>query len=438
MALPIRCTNNAADDAPPASRGYAWLVFALTFGLMLSDYMSRQVINAVFPALKVEWALSDTQLGALVSVVALTVGVMTFPISLMADRWGRVKSVTAMAIVWGVATIACGLSGNFLAMFLARAAVGMGEAGYGSAGGAILLNVFPRRLHSTVIGGFLAAAMFGSVLGVVFGGVLAQHYGWRMAFIVVGAGGLILSILYPLVVREPARSAAASQSARLPLKAVMRELLTTRTALWVYLGSGLQMFIQGAVIAWIPSYLNRFHGLDMAQAATGAGLLVLVSGIGMTCGGILVDRLSRRDQRNRLRLPMLYALISAVILLAAFSLAPSQMQLLLIGLGLLVGAGFAGPSGAVVSDVTNTSIHASALATLVLANNILGLAPGPFITGVLADVFDLQVALAVVPLVGLGAAFGYLQASRNYCHDLANRQSSDLAVDDAIGVPAMR
>ncbi len=417
MALHLCSHTITTDEAQPVSRGYAWLVFVLTFGLMLSDYMSRQVINAVFPSLKAEWALSDTQLGLLVSVVALTVGVMTFPISLLADRWGRVKSATVMAIVWGLATIACGLSGNFLALFLARAMVGLGEAGYGSAGGAILLSVFPRRLHATVVGAFLSAALFGSVLGVVLGGALAQHYGWRMAFIVVGAGGLILAFVYPLLVREPATSNPSASAMRLPLKAVMRQLLTTRTALWTYLGSGLQMFIQGAVIAWMPSYLNRFYGMDMLQSAQGTGLLVLVAGIGMAAGGVMVDRLSRRDELNKLRIPMCYALFSTGVLLVAFLLPAGALQISLIALGLLFSAGFAGPAGAVISDVTSASIRASALATLVLANNILGLAPGPFITGVLADAFDLQMALAVVPLVGLGAAFAYSRARCHYRQD---------------------
>lgn len=424
MALHLSSTDNDSDEGQPqASRGYAWLVFALTFGLMLSDYMSRQVINAVFPSLKAEWALSDTQLGALVSVVALTVGVMTFPVSLLADRWGRVKSATAMAVVWGLATIACGLSGNFLMMFIARAVVGLGEAGYGSAGGAILLSVFPRRLHSTVVGAFLAAALFGSVLGVVFGGVIAQHLGWRMAFILVGAGGLLLAVIYPLVVREPA-SPAGQTARRLPLKEVLRVLLTTRTALWTYLGSGLLMFIQGAVIAWMPSYLNRYHGMDMSQAAMGAGLLVLIAGIGMVCGGGLVDRLSRSNPDNKLRIPMFYALGSGVLLLIAFALPPGTAQLLLIGLGLLIGGGFAGPSGSAVADVSPATIHATAFAVLTLANNIFGLAPGPFITGALADAFSLQTAMELVPLVGLGSAAAYFMASRYYQNDMQRLQQA--------------
>ena len=174
---------------------------------MLSDYLSRQVINAIFPFLKAEWALSDAQLGSLTSIVALVVGVMTFPISLLADRWGRVRSATAMALVWGVATIACGLAGNYTALFIARAAVGLGEAGYGSAGGAILTHVFPPRLHSTVMGMFLAAGLFGSVLGVMLGGIIANSLGWQMAFFIVGAGGLALAIVFPFVVKEPPSSA---------------------------------------------------------------------------------------------------------------------------------------------------------------------------------------------------------------------------------------
>ncbi|MEX3921378.1 MFS transporter, partial [Paraburkholderia sp. BR10872] len=83
-------------------RAYAWVVFALTVGLLLSDYMSRQVLNAVFPLLKTAWSLSDTQLGSLSSVVALMVGVLTFPLSVLADRWGRVKSIVLMAALWSL------------------------------------------------------------------------------------------------------------------------------------------------------------------------------------------------------------------------------------------------------------------------------------------------------------------------------------------------
>ena len=185
--------ESTAREPAPASRLYAWAVFALTFGLMLSDYLSRQVIGAVMPALKVEWGLLDSQLAMLVSVVSLVVGVLTVPISLVADRWGRVRSITLMAFVWCLATVACGLAQSHGQLLWARAFVGLGEAAYGAAGGALLAHVFPERQRAAVLGAFLSASLFGSVLGVVLGGVVAAHSGWRMAFFVVGAPGLLLA-----------------------------------------------------------------------------------------------------------------------------------------------------------------------------------------------------------------------------------------------------
>src|SRR5436190_6673083 len=131
MAQYVEPAIAAAVDSPVKTRPYAWVIFALTFGLLLSDYMSRQVLNAVFPLLKSEWGLSDTQLGSLSGIVALMVGLLTFPLSLAADRWGRIASLKIMALVWSLATLACGLAGNYTEMFAARFVVGVGEAAYG-------------------------------------------------------------------------------------------------------------------------------------------------------------------------------------------------------------------------------------------------------------------------------------------------------------------
>jgi len=415
--LPTSGANSLAPDAYPVSRFYALRVLALSVGLMLSDYISRQVLNATFPALKAEWALSDTQLGALVSVVALAVGVLSFPVSLMADRWGRVKSVSLMALLWSVATIACGLSGNYATMFMARAAVGVGEAGYASAGGAILVSVFPRRLHGTIINSFLSAALFGSVSGLVLGGMLAQRHGWRTAFFAIGAGGLVLSLLYVMGVRETHAHASRART-HLPVKDVLKRLLTTRTALWTYLGSGLMLFIQGALLAWMPSLMNRYYGFDMTRAGVTTGLLVIAGGVGMIAGGAMVDYLSARHRVRRLRIMVGFALCYFVLLLVAFQLPPGNPQLLAIAAAFLTGSGFVGASGVIVTAVSPPAIHASAFAMLTLANNILGYAPGPFLVGVLADAFGLRTALQALPLVGLGAAAAFLIADRYYDDDV--------------------
>jgi MFS family permease len=400
---------------------YAWTVFALTFGLMLSDYVSRQVITPLFPFLKQEWSLSDVQLGALVSVVALIVGVASIPIALLADRWGRVKSITAMAGLWGIATIGCGLAQNYGQMMAARAMVGLGEAGYGSAGSAILFHVFPKRRHAMIGGAFLAAALFGSVGGVVAGGLLSTHFSWRHAFFMVGAAGLVLVALYPLLVRDyetvPLVAKDASGERRMRVGEIVRALFATRTAVYTYLASGFQMFILGVVNAWIPSYMSRYYGLAPDRAALQAGVVVLVAGIGMIACGWMVDRLGQRDLRNKLRVPAAFALAACALLVLAFALPPGPLQYALILGGVFVAGGHSGAAGAVISDVTHPGLRATALATVVLGNNLLGFAPGPVVVGQLSDVFGLKAALTVAPLMCLIAAAFFLLAARYYRAD---------------------
>jgi MFS family permease len=398
-----------------------WAVFALTFGLMLSDYVSRQVITPIFPFLKQEWSLTDTQLGALVSVVALIVGVGSIPIALLADRWGRVKSITAMAGLWGLATIACGLSHNFSQMMVARALVGLGEAGYGSAGGAILMHVFPKQRHAIVTGAFLAAALFGSVGGVVLGGVVATHYGWRAAFIGTGAAGLLLVVLYPLVVRDyktvpllKKDAAEGGPARRMRVGEIARELFASRTAVFTFLASGTQMFIVGVVIAWIPSYMARYYGLAPDQAAMQAGVVVLVAGVGMIACGWSVDRLGQRSLLNKLRVPALYAVAACVLLVTAFALPPGPVQYALILAGMFVAGGHTGATGAVITDVTHPGLRATAFAVIVLGNNLLGLAPGPVVVGALSDAYGLKLALGIAPLMCLASAAFFMIAARHY------------------------
>jgi len=251
------------------------------------------------------------------------------------------------------------------------------------------------------------------VLGVMVGGILAHNFGWQMAFIFVGAGGLALAGIFPLVVKEPP-SSAPGDVGRLPLRMVIRELFRFRTVNCTFVASGLQMFIQGSIIAWAPSYLDRYYELDPAAAAVGAGVLVLIAGVGMAAGGFVADRLSRTNASHRLRVPALYALCSAVALITAFLMPPGGAQFAVIAIGLLVGAGFAGPSAAVVADLTRPALHATEFATLTLANNLLGLAPGPFVTGLLADAAGLDVAMRLVPLAGVLSAVFYFAASRSY------------------------
>ncbi|MCP1652382.1 MFS transporter [Pseudomonas nitroreducens] len=419
MAIHSVALGDIPATAPSVPRRYAWVVFALTFGLLISDYMSRQVLNAVFPLLKVEWALSDAQLGLLSGIVAVMVGLLTFPLSLLADRWGRVRSLALMAMLWSLATLGCAVAQTFPQMFAARFFVGVGEAAYGSVGIAVVISVFPAHLRATLTGAFMAGGMFGSVLGMGLGGVLAAHLGWRWAFAGMALFGLLLALLYPLVVSEKRIApVAAAEAPRQVGGRSLRSLFGSRSVIAAYLGSGLQLFVAAAVMVWIPSYLNRYYHLDTGKAGMISAVIVLVGGTGMVLCGILCDRLGRANPPRKIVLAIGFCLVSCVLLSIAFHLPPGTAQLSLICLGMLVAAGTSGPSGAMVANLTAPAVHGTAFATLTLANNLLGLAPGPLLTGVLADHLGLDRAFQLVPLLSILAALVFLYARRHYHRDM--------------------
>ncbi len=410
MALNIPETASYQGAQQRLSRGYIWVIFALTFGLILSDYMSRQVLNAVFPQIKAEWGLSDTQLGTLSGIVSLAVGLLAFPLSLAADRWGRVRSVIVMAALWSVATLLCGLSHNYFTLLSARFLVGVGEAAYASVGVAILISIFPPRYTSTVTGAFMAGGMVGSVMGIGMGGALASHFGWRSAFVGMAVYGIVLTLLYMLVASpsriegETGGSAGNHSSARPPLKRVLRDLFSSPALICVYIGSGLQLFINGGMLAWLPSFLNRAYDMPLSQAGGVAAIFVLCGACGMPLCGALVDRVGRDSPRRKMFLTIAFNLVCAILLLTAFQLPTGTTQLVFIALGLFFSAGIVGPSGAMVAKLTPKAIHSTAMATLALAFNILGLAPGSIVTGALADRLGLAPALQLLPLAGIASA----------------------------------
>jgi len=413
--------------APAVSRGYAWVVFALTFGLLLSDYMSRQVLNAVFPLLKAQWSLSDAQLGSLSGVVALMVGLLTFPLSLLADRWGRVRSLVLMAALWSLATLGCAISASYGQMFAARFCMGVGEAAYGSVGVAVILSVFPAHMRATLTGAFTSGGAFGSVLGIALGGVVAVHFGWRWSFGAMAAFGLMLVLVYPLVVTERrlmlgSPSATQDHLRRLSpapqFKTLLPGLFSVPSVVCAYIGSGLQLFIIGSLLAWMPSFLNRYYHMAPDKAGPAAAVFVLITGIGMIVCGALTDKLSRNFAVRKWLMAILYCLGSFVLLMTAFQLQPGTLQLVLLGLGMFAVVGTIGPAGAMVANLTHPRIHATAFATLTLVNNLLGLAPGPFVTGMIADRLGLLGALQIVPTVSLLAVAAFIVGRRHYAQDL--------------------
>jgi MFS family permease len=414
----------------PAPRRYAWSVFAILFALMVVDYVDRQVIVSMFPHLKAEWALSDGQLGALVSVVSITVALGAVPLSLLADRWSRVKSIFLMALIWSLATLSCAFAASYPQLLGARSVVGLGEAAYGTVGAALLATMFPLQMRSTVLGAFFLAGIVGSVLGVVLGGFIAEHWGWQAGFGAVGVPGLLLAFVFLLIVRDYKTVALPDAHDKTGHKrpaasVVVATLLRPRTALVACLGAGFQLLTLSMTYAWLPSYVNRYYGLAPDRAGLKAGLVVLLAGVGAFLWGVVADRLSPRLPNARLYVPAAGAVLTTVFMASAFALLPpGNAQFALICLGGLTMAANVGPISAVVIDVTHPSVRATAASVLSLTQNLFGLAGGPLLAGVLSDTYGLPFALSVIPGFCIVAAVLFLIASRTYQFDLKNVESS--------------
>ncbi|HUI99883.1 MAG TPA: MFS transporter [Usitatibacter sp.] len=419
----------------PAPRRYAWSVFAILFALMVVDYVDRQVVVSMFPHLKAQWSLSDSQLGALVSVVSVAVALGAVPLSLVADRWGRVKSIFIMAVVWSLATLACAFTRDYASLVGARSVVGLGEAAYGTAGAALLATLFPPRMRGTVLGAFLAAAILGSVSGVMLGGVLAERWGWQAGFGVVSIPGLLLACLFAIIVRDyptvdfsgGGRNAGAS---RLAGRAVVAELMRPRTAWITCLGAGFNLLVVSTMYAWLPSFFHRYYGLAPDRAGVKTALVVLLGGVGALVLSVIADRASSRLPSARLVIPAFAAVATTVLLCIAFAaFPPGGAQFALILAGACVMAGSVGPTDAVVIDVTHPGLRATAVSVLSLTRNLFGLAGGPLLAGALSDAYGLRFAMAVVPLFCLAAAALFVWAARSYPRD--RRAAAEIAAEPA-------
>ncbi len=429
-------------------KGQAWFAFAMTIGLMLVDYIDRQVVVSLFPHMKTDWGLSDKELGALVSIVSITVAIGALPVALLADRYSRVKSIVVMATIWSLATISCMFTRTYGQLLSARAFVGMGEAGYGSVGAALIASIFPARMRSALLAGFFAAASVGSVLGVMLGGLIAAKWGWKAAFGVVGIPGLLLALLY-LKVRDyrtvdlTPELNKATKSTGSTAKFIANALLRSPTMLWVCLGGASQLIVVSAIWSWLPSFLNRFHGLAPEQAGLKAALVVLCGAVGSVVWGSVVDRAGVRRARNKLRAMALLCLVALAVLMPTFAATgtptldvPTQFALIAFG-GFLMTC-TVGPVSAVVIDVVHPGVRATGASVLALFQNLFGLAAGPFLTGVLSDSLGLESALTIVPAFGLLAAAFFMLAARSYEPDMQRVQAVAIEVEGtaAHGAPA--
>jgi MFS family permease len=421
-------------------RKAAWFAYTMTIALMIFDFVDRQIIVSMFPFMKVEWNLSDKELGLLVSVISITVALFSVPIAWVADRVSRVKSIVVMASVWSIACISCMFTQNYAQLLAARGVIGLGEAGYGAAGAAMVATHFPRKMRGGLLGGFIASTSVGSVLGVILGGYIASHWGWKAAFGIVGIPGLVLALLYLFVrdyktiaVRTNANDVNASTRSEM-----VRSIVYSRTVRWVCIGAAAQLIAVSALWAWLPSFLNRAYNIAPDKAGAQAALVVLAGALGSVVLGALVDWAGTRRAGGRFSAVAALSFLSMTALMLAFGAShvgitlPASAQFALIMLGGFLAPCTVGPAAAIIIDVVHPGVRSTGASVLSLVQNLLGLAVGPFLAGVLSDLVGLQSALTLTPLACVLAVLSFLMARLAYQADTQPFES----VVDSRAVPA--
>lgn len=417
---------------PYVSRTRAYYALVILTVVYSFNFIDRQLLAILQEAVKADLALSDSQLGLLTGFAFAAFYVIAgIPIARWADRGNRRDIVALSLFVWSFMTAISGVVQNYAQLLLARIGVGVGEAGGSPPSHSIISDIFRPAERATALGFYSMGVNIGILFGFLAGGWLNEFFGWRVAFVVVGAPGILLAILLRMTLAEPVRGLneqRADSSVPVPLSQVLALLWSRRSFRHMALAASLNAFAAYSTSNWTASFMIRSHGMNTGELGTWLALTMGFGGaVGVFCGGLLADRLARRDQRWYVWLPALTG-FACVPFMALVYLAPDAYAALALGIvpGILFNV-YLGNTIATTHGLVGLRMRALSSAILFLILNIIGLGLGPWTTGMLSD--HLQPALGsqslrhamlyVLPAVMFWSACHFLLAARTLRSDLA-------------------
>lgn len=398
------------DSLPSSPQGeegisrYRFAVLAMLLLVYTFNFVDRQILGILAGPIKAELGLSDTQLGVLGGIAfAALYSTLAVPLALLADRTSRTWVITGSLAVWSGFTALCGMATSFWQLFAARLGVGVGEAGGVAPSYALIADYFPPRERARALAVYSLGIPLGAALGVMFGGYIAARVDWRTAFIAVGLAGVVIAPLFRLIVREPDRAPKSSQTT--PLKAVFSMLAKKRSFWLLALGAASSSMLGYGFAFWFPQLLQRSFGLDLVQTSQFYGGMLLLGGVaGVLGGGMIGDRLGARDRGRFASIPAL-AFLLAVPLFAAGILSGSvALAFALFIVPQALAYVWLGPVITAVQHLVPAEMRATASASFLLINNLVGIGGGTFALGALSDALSSSYgddALRVAMLIGL-------------------------------------
>ncbi len=382
---------------------YSRYALGLLLVVNLLNYIDRQVLYAVFPLVKADLRLSDTELGILGSAFMVFYMVSAPLLGWLGDRMSRTRLASCGLSLWSLATVSAGLASGYRTLLAARTVVGIGEASFGTVSPGLLSDYFPRERRGRILSLFYLAIPVGSALGYLLGGLLGQRFGWHSAFLMVGVPGMLFAL--PLwFLREPDRGRSENSGTAKGLRGYL-QLFTNRSFVTNTLAMAAMTFALGGLAQWVPTFLYRIHNLSVAEGNTLFGAITVLSGIaGTLTGGWLGDRLQMKSTKGYLLVSGWGFLLGAPV--ATFALLTPSVTACLTAIFFAEFLLFlnTGPLNTLIVNVTGSSVRARAFAVNIFFIHVLGDAVSPTILGLLSDMWGLRYSLLITPLAIVAAA----------------------------------
>ena len=412
-------------EGPPVGPQFARLgrrALAVLTLINLFNYLDRWIVAALAESMKhSELRLSDTQLGSLMTGFIIVYMIAAPLFGSLGDARSRTRLLGLGVAIWSVATALAGLATSYASLFAARAAVGVGEAAYGTISPALLADYFPRERRGRVFAVFFAAIPIGSALGYIVGGLVDHYFGWRQAFFVAGVPGLVLAAL-ALRLYDPPRGAQDAVGAAIPgghgpslggaARAAYAALLRNRPYVLTVLGYAAYTFAIGALAFWTPSFLERARGIPKAQATVQFGAIVVVTGfIGTYAGGWIGDYFLRVSRQAYLWVSGVVTLLAVPLTLVALAAQQAAVYWPAIVAAELCLFASTGPINSAIVNVVSPHMRATAVALSIFTIHLLGDVPSPSLVGALSDARSLGEAVLIIPLAVLAGGIIWTYAA---------------------------
>ncbi len=374
------------------------------------NFLDRQIVNILAEPIGKDLDLSDTQLGLMTGLAfAVFYTVLGLPIARIADRRtsDRGKMIALALAVWSAMTALCGLAQNFGQLLLARIGVGVGEAGCTPAAHSLIADKVPPERRAGAMAFYALGIPIGSLLGMMIGGHLADTLGWRKAFLLVGAPGVLLAGLVVLLIRDRNRPqlAASHHEDSQSIMAAIRALLASRTFVLVLVAASACSFLSYGKSTWTTIYFQRSHQLTPGEVGFWFGLGGGLAGIlGTWLGGYLADRFGKLDRRHVVTGPAIGMAMAVPIAIAAYQAEDWRLSLVLLMIPTVLNSLYYGPVFSSVQGLVAVRHRAMASALLLFGQNLIGLGLGPLFFGQLSDLLKPAFGADSVRYVLYGAA----------------------------------